>query len=153
MASESPFPPKIVLPMDIQEPGNQRWDWGLNTFSSKFMYVISSLVSYEGAKIQAAVPPNLTGMLEALEIMRKNLRPPRYYWLSLQISVFVILKKEAFNFKKWNNLIYQVTAWPGQWTQIYFSWEDCWWYSCNTSALRHHLAFHVENSIFIHIVW
>lgn len=72
MASESLFPQKIILPMDIQEPERQRWGWGLNSFSNKFIYIISSFVSCEEAKIQAVVCPHLPGMLEALEIMRKT---------------------------------------------------------------------------------
>lgn len=72
MAPKSLFPQKIVLPMDVREPGSQSWSCGLNSFSSKFIYIISSFVSSEGAKIQAVVSSRLTGVLETLETMRKS---------------------------------------------------------------------------------
>lgn len=72
MAPKSLFTQEIILPMDVREPGSQSRGCRLNSFSSKFIYIISSFVSSEGAKIQAVVSSHLKGVLEALETMRKT---------------------------------------------------------------------------------
>lgn len=152
MISESKIPKKIILPMNFQEPGSQRWDWGLSSFRSKFIYIVSLFMSCEGTNLQAVVPPHPPGVLEALEIMSPFLGrnvlplgtsvcPYRVQWLwsikkknLTKIEIIQVIKSEFSQDSGLNLLL-------SRWLLLMLLWYKC---------IRCYLGFHLENSISIH---